>query len=148
MQKSTFPCRWSQAGRAFTLSSIICLLLRLTLLGQEPAHSPGWVVLPIEDYRSLHARAYPAEREPEAPTVDATLTRIDYDLRINNDVAAGRASLTIDVLKDGWVRIPIPPGLLVRDAQMDGRPVALTSGEKGGVSALLNRAGRAILTLN
>src|SRR5262249_24035080 len=73
---------------------------------------------------------------------------IDYDLRINNDVAAGRAILTIDVLKDGWVRIPIPPGLLVRDAQIDGRPVALTSGEKGGMVALLNRAGRAILTLN
>jgi hypothetical protein len=148
MRKSKISCGWSQAVQAFPLSSIICFLLGLTLFGQEPAHSPGWVVLPIEDYRSLHARAYPTEREPEAPTVDATLTRIDYDLRINNDVAAGRASLTIDVLKDGWVRIPIPPGLLVRDAQIDGRPVALTSGEKGGMFALLNRAGRAILTLN
>src|SRR5262252_7186205 len=148
MQKLRISCLWSQLVRPFTFLSIICFLLRLTLLAQEPAHSPGWVVLPIEDYRSLHARAYPAEREAEPPTVDATLTRIDYDLRINNDVATGRANLTIDVLKDGWVRIPIPAGLLVRDAQIDGRAVALTSGEKGGMFALLNRAGRAVLTLN
>src|SRR6266403_3320731 len=32
---------------------------------QTPAHSPGWVVLPVDEYRTRHARAYPTEREPE-----------------------------------------------------------------------------------
>jgi len=55
-------------------------------------HSPGWVVLPVDEYRTLHARAYPTEREPEPPPVEATLTRVDYDLRINGDLASGRAA--------------------------------------------------------
>src|SRR5882724_8509278 len=85
------------------------------------AASPtGWVVVPVEEYQSLRARAFPTEREPDPPPVDATLTRVDYDLRIVGDLATGRASLTVDVLKDGWVRVPVPSGLLVREARLDG----------------------------
>src|SRR6266478_879293 len=111
---------------------------------QTAAHSPGWVVLPVDEYRALHARAYPTEREPEPPPVEATLTRVDYDLRINGDLASGRAGLTVDVLKDGWVRVPIPAGLLVREARLDGRLVSLVpmvGGKAGGqLSALLSAA--------
>jgi hypothetical protein len=118
---------------------------------QTAAHSPGWVVLPVEEYRTLHARAYPTEREPEPPPVEATLTRVDYDLRINGDLASGRASLTVDVLKDGWVRVPIPAGLLVREARLDGKLVSLVpivGGKAGGqLSALLSHPGRAVLVL-
>jgi hypothetical protein len=63
--------------------------------------------------------------------VEATLTRVDYDLRIDGDLAAGRASLTVDVLKDGWVRVPIPAGLLVREAKLDGKLVSLVPGGSG-----------------
>src|SRR6202171_455358 len=121
-------------------------------LGQPNSHSPGWVVLPVEEYRTLHARAYPIERDPEPPPVDATLTRVDYDLRIDGDLAAGRASLTVDVLKDGWVRVPIPAGLLVREAKLDGKLVSLVPGVAGKgsnqLSALLSRPGRAGLLLD
>jgi hypothetical protein len=115
------------------------------------AHSPGWVVLPVEEYRTLHERAYPTEREPEPSPVEATLTRVDYDLRINGVLASGRASLTVDVLRDGWVRVPIPAGLLVREARLDGKLVSLVpavSGKAGGqLSALLSHPGRAVLLL-
>jgi hypothetical protein len=137
-------------ARLFSLRLCVgsVFLFALTCFAQDAARSPGWVVLPIDDYRALHARAYPTEHEVEPPSVDATLTRVDYDLRINSDVAVGKANLTVDVLKDGWVRVPVPAGLLVREAQLDGKPVALASGEKGGLSALLSHAGRAVLTLN
>jgi hypothetical protein len=119
---------------------------------QTASHAPGWVVITIGDYKTLHAKAYPPEREPEAPPVDATLTRVDYDLRIDGDLAAGRASLTVDVLKDGWVRVPIPAGLLVREAKLDGKLVSLVPGvaAKGSnqLSALLSRPGRAVLLLD
>src|SRR5216684_1448338 len=105
---------------------------------QTPAHSPGWVVLPVEEYRALHARAYPTEREPEPPPVEATLTRVDYDLRINGDLASGRAGLTVDVLKDGWVRVPIPAGLLVREARLDGKLVSLVPTVGGKAGGLLS----------
>ena len=134
-----------------------CLLAALFIFavnsfGQTAAHSPGWVVLPVEEYRTLHARAYPAERDPEPPPVEATLTRVDYDLRILGDLATGRASLTVDVLKDGWVRVPVPSGLLVREARLDGKLVSLVpgaGGKAGGqLAALLSHPGRAVLLLD
>jgi hypothetical protein len=103
-------------GRSRPFVFLIALSFTAACLAQD-ARSVGWVVLPIDDYRSLHARAYPAEKGPEPSSVDATLTRVDYDLRINNEVATGKADLTVDVLKDGWVRVPIPAGLLVREAK-------------------------------
>src|SRR5262249_57659043 len=81
-----------------------------------------------------------------APPVDATLTRIDYDLHVDGDAVAGRAILTIDVLKDGWTKVQIPAGLMVRDARLDGRPLSLVEGPPPHI--LLSRAGRASVTLD
>jgi len=136
---------------------LACMLAALlfcaaTASGQTTTHAPGWVVITIGDYRSLHAKAYPPDREPESPPVDATLTRVDYDLRIDGDLATGRASLTVDVLKDGWVRVPIPAGLLVREAKLDGKLVSLVPGAAGKgtnqLCALLSRPGRSVLQLD
>jgi len=115
--------------------------------------STGWVVIPVEEYQQLRSRAFPGERPPEPPPVDATLTRADYDLKVNNagDLATGRASLTIDVIKDGWVRVAIPSGLLVREARLDGNLVSLApgvAGKAGQLSAVLSHAGRAVLLLD
>jgi len=137
----------SKRARLAAFFTALALSFATVCIAEETPHSPGWVVLPIDDYRSLHTRAYPPDHEPEPPSVDATLTRVDYDLRIGNEVATGKASLTVDVLKDGWVRVPIPPGLLVREAELDGKPVALAASDKGKMSALLSHAGRAVLTL-
>ena len=108
--------------------------------------------MPVDEYRALHAKAYPIERDPEPPPVEATLTRVEYDLRIDGELASGRASLTVDVLKDGWVRVPIPAGLLVREARLDGKLVSLVpsaSGKAGSqLSALLSHSGRAVLLLD
>ncbi len=89
---------------------------------------------------------------PSRPQIDATLTRVDYDLQIAGDLASGRATITIDVLNDGWVRVPIPSGLLVREARLDGKPLALAPGPPGRgsvpLTALLSKRGRAVLTLD
>lgn len=123
-------------------------------LAQTAIHNSasGWVVISVTDYRALHARAYPPDHEPEPLPVDATLTRVDYDLRIDGDLASGRANLTVDVLKDGWVRVPVPAGLLVREAKLDGKLISLVPGSigksAGHVSALLSHPGRAVLNLD
>lgn len=117
----------------------------------DPLHSAGWVVIPVEEYRTLHNKAFPVEPEPEQPPVEATLTRADYDLQVAGDLAIGRVSLTVDVLKEGWVRVAIPSGLLVREAQLDGKLLSLVSSgaSKGGqVQAVLSHPGRAVLLLN
>lgn len=134
-----------------SLFLLLCTLFFLAASGSaQEARSSGWVVIPVSEYRNLHSRAYPADQEPEASPVQATLTRVDYDLQIRGEVARGRVSLTVDVLKDGWVRVPIPSGLLVREARLDGKLVSLVaSGKSGGqLTAVLSHAGRSVLLLD
>jgi hypothetical protein len=72
----------------------------------------------VDQYRELRAKAFPRIAEPEPLPVDAPLTRVDYDLLISGDLATGNANLTIDVLKDAWVRVPIPGGPRLRQPSM------------------------------
>ena len=151
---------FERSKRALGYLSALTLLLSFSIaslwfsppaLAQESAHSPGWVVISVPDYHALRVKAFPAEREPEPPPVDATLTRLDYDLRADSDFASGTATLTVDVLKNGWVRVPIPSGLFVREAKLDGKPLSLASlsasKDAGQLSALLSHPGRAVITL-
>lgn len=114
-------------------------------------NTDGWVVLPVSEYAALRHAAFPAEAESPRPTVEATLSRLDYDLKVDGDLASGEARLTIDVIRDGWVRVPLPDGLMVREAKLDGREVSLVNHatEKGPGSAelLLSKTGRSVLTL-
>src|SRR5262245_36231613 len=136
--------------RALLVTIFVCALCIATRATAQTAPIPVppdvWVVLPVEEYCAIRGRSHPQRAQPAAPPVDSTLTRIDYDLRIENDTVAGRALLTIDVLRDGWTRVQIPAGLMVRDAQLDGQPVPLVEGPPPHV--ILSRAGRVVLTLD
>ncbi|HEY7188470.1 MAG TPA: hypothetical protein VH436_18060, partial [Vicinamibacterales bacterium] len=129
------------------IGTCVCAIAFATPAFAQTATTPdGWVVLPVDEYRALRDRANPQPPPPANPPVDATLTRVDYDLRADGDSIAGRALLTIDVLRDGWTRVQIPAGLMVRDARLDGQPVSLVEGPPPHV--LLSRAGRVVLTLD
>ncbi len=126
----------------------VCLALpgaAIRLHAQEPARSDGWVVIPVADYRALRAKAYPDDPAPVPPPVDAALTRLAYDLTLAGESITGTATADIDVLKDGWVEVLIPAGLLVRDARLDGRPVSLI--DQPSPHVLLSKRGRSQLTL-
>ena len=136
----------------FLLSSILCVVSIASISAQTGSSvSDGWVVLPVSEYTALKRAAAPAEPEPVAPPVEATLSRIDYDLKVDGDLATGEARLTVDVIKNGWVRIAMPDGLIVRDAKLDGRAVNLamnpTSKGPGRADLLLSKTGRSVLTL-
>src|SRR5262245_32447763 len=159
MRRSSFSIRSSFresviVSLSFALATLLLALVTAHAQDTAANHAAGWVVIPVEEYQALRARAFPGEREPEPPPVEATLTRVDYELGINvpGDLATGRASLTVDVIKDGWVRVAIPSGLLVREARLDGKPVSLVSGTPGKsgnqLSAVLAHAGRAVLVLD
>ena len=133
----------------------ICLTLLFVFVGANAQNTtpptPGWVVLPVSEYVALKRAAFPADTPPESPPVEATLTRIDYDLKVDGDIASGEARLTVDVIKDGWVRLAMPEGLMVREARLDGREVTLVARphEKGPAAGelLLSRTGRSVITL-
>jgi hypothetical protein len=113
---------------------------------QEAPRADGWVVLPIDEYRALRARAFPTTPDPAPPPVDAALTRVDYDLRVSGETVSGQARLTIDVLKQGWASVQVPPACscatrastAVRRARANGTPPRV----------LISRAGRSTLTLD
>jgi hypothetical protein len=124
---------------------LICYTSGTGLRAQTPSPPEGWVVLPVDEYRALRDRTLPTLPTPSS-AIDATLTRVDYDLRVGPESVAGTASLTIDVLRNGWVKVPIPAGLMAREARVDGLPVSLVEGTPPYV--LLPRAGRSIVTLD
>ena len=153
----------TSALRRFSLRSFVPCLVAASLVSfaaaaraeeksVEPLHMAGWVVIPVDEYRVLRAKAYPSDPTPEPLPLDATLTEVSYDLHVLGDLASGRATLTVDVLKDGWVRVPVPPGLLVREAHLDGKLVSLVPGTPGKAGthlcALLAHAGRWTLSLD
>ena len=111
-----------------------------------PAGGEGWVVLPVDEYRALRSRAFPAAPAPDPLPTDATLTRVDYELAAAGESVTGRAVLTIDVVKQGWTRVATPQGLMVSDARLDGRTVSIVDGAPPHV--LLSRPGRSVLTLD
>ena len=69
----------------------------------------GWVVLPVEEYRALRERANPPPPLPPAPPVDATLTRVDYDLRVDGESITGHTLLMIDVSRPAGHGSRFPP---------------------------------------
>jgi hypothetical protein len=131
------------------VATVLVALMANSARGQEPARTEGWVVLGLDEYRALRSRAFPSIPDPAPPPVEATLTRVDYTLRVNGDTVTGEARLTIDVIKQGWVSVQMPSGMLVRAARLvddRGRPLALVDGTPPRV--LISRAGRAVLSVD
>lgn len=118
----------------------------LAVTGAACLHAQsGWAVIPLKEYDQLRARVAPLAAAPAEPEFDATLTRIEYDLRVNGDQAAGRATLTVDVLSDAWAQVPMPTGLYVREARLQppGRAPLIVDG-----AAVFSKKGRSVLELD
>jgi hypothetical protein len=136
-------------GIQVTAALTICFAISAAHLEAQTAaasRTDGWVVIPVEEYRALRLRAFPPDRPPDPPPVDAALTRVEYELRVDGDAATGEARLTVDVLKTGWVSIEIPQGLLVRAARVDGRPIPVI--DTPAPHVLLSKPGRVVLSLD
>ena len=144
--------RLRRSASRLSLFLLLFFTLGIVQSSAQTATSPdGWVVLQVSEYTALKRAAFPAEPVPAAPPVEATLSRIDYTLKVDGDLAFGEAQLTVDVIKNGWVRIGMPNGLMVRDAKLDGQPVNLvmktTDKGPGSADLLLSKTGRSIVTL-
>src|SRR6476619_8502735 len=70
--------RASAVRVAFFACSLLCAAAQTPApqLSADLSHSPGWVVISVDDYQSLRAHAFPADRPPDPPPVDAPLTRL------------------------------------------------------------------------
>ena len=122
-------------------------LVVTSLVEAQEAPPRGWVVLSLDEYRALREKAEPPEPAPARPPVDATVTRVDYDLRLDGSSAVGEARLHLDVFGEGYVAVGIPDGLLIGGARLDGRPVALVElpSVPGGGPIVVKAARRQVL---
>ena len=84
--------------------SSLCAAIPVVAQAPTPTPAEGWVVLPVEEYRALRERAI-----PPAPPVDATLTRVDYDLRVDGESITGHTLLMIDVSRPAGHGSRFPP---------------------------------------
>ena len=80
-----------RARLVLAVALVCACFLRAVPVAQTTAPPDGWVVLPVDEYRALRDRANPPPPPIAPPPVDATLTRVDYDLRVDADTVAGRA---------------------------------------------------------
>jgi hypothetical protein len=108
---------------------LLCLLLALPALAQDD----GTVQIPVERYDTLIDKSRdPADVPPDAPgayalgqaTARATVTA-------SGDAASAQValSLTVQVLEDGWVGVPLlPPDAAVSEARVDGNAMQLVPG--------------------
>jgi len=108
--------------------------LAAPLTGQETA--PGHVQIPVEVYNQLVEQA----RDPKQPprpvparyalgNASIQLTVSDGGPRVSGQV---RVELSVDVLEDGWVLVPVlPPGTPVDSATIGGKPVQLVATPSG-----------------
>src|SRR5262245_47604469 len=127
-------------GRArLVLAAVVVSLCARDARAQTPTPAEGWVVLPVDEYRALREGAFPPPAIPAPPPVDATITRIDYELRADTDAVTGRVVLSVDVLREGFALVQLPPGLMAREASIDGQPVPIVEGPQAHV--VLSRAG-------
>ena len=90
----TLPLKKKTAFPLFTASLFALLFLSAaSSFAQTTAHSPGWVVLPVDEYRTLHAKAYPLNvtpsRRPSKPRSHASNTSC---VSIVNSLPAAPAS--------------------------------------------------------
>jgi carboxypeptidase family protein len=77
--------------RVAFLISVVLSALAARATAQTTAPPEGWVVLPLDEYKALREKALPVAPAPAPPPVDATLTRVDYELRVAGDAVTGRA---------------------------------------------------------
>jgi len=125
---------------------LVCLFYGAAGLVAQDGRSPGWIVIPASEYHALRSKALPPAPAPSAPEVEATLSRVDYTLQVAGGLATGQATLTVDVMSNRWVRVPIPEGILPRDARVEGKLVSLVRGP-GGMAVLLPNRGRSIVKI-
>jgi hypothetical protein len=124
----------------------LSIALALGLATAEPA---GHVQIPVEVYNSLVAAGTSAQRPAPAGyalgNARVTVTVKDAGARFG---AQAQAELTIDVLEDQWVLVPVlPSGTAVDSVTVGGAPVQLVAAPSG-LAWATNKKGSYAMSLS
>lgn len=79
------------------------------------------VFIPYEQFRRIWEKATREKVKKPLPPVPAVVTKAAYKLVVGNDVARGTGLLTVEVLTDDWVSLPLNLSrLALQEVKLDG----------------------------
>ena len=106
-------------------------------------HGRG-VFLPYEKFEELW-RAAEAKSRPDVkpqPPVDAVITEIDNEAAVAKDVVRVKAAVKIDLLAEGWLRVPLRlSDAAITSATLAGQPARIVGGG-GDIQLLVEKKGK------
>jgi hypothetical protein len=98
------------------------------------------VFLPYEKFQELWKAAQEKIPAPvdSGPPVQAVITQIENEARVERDVVRVSAKVTIDLLQSGWIEVPLRLNdAAVLSARIDGQPALLVGNQDGGQKLIL-----------
>lgn len=88
------------------------------------------------------AQAAAAKAEGKLP-VESLITSIDSEATVGRDVVLVKAKLSIELLNEGWTRLPLRLGdSAIRSAKIDGQPARIVRDDQGH-TLLVEKLGKA-----
>ncbi len=103
------------------------------------------VFLPYDQFQQLWkaARDNKQTKPPSESPVDAVITSVLNEASVQKDVVEVEATLTIDVIKKGWVQVPLRlKEAAIKSATIAGEPARITPAADGGYQLLIeNKEG-------
>jgi hypothetical protein len=104
------------------------------------------VFLPYEKFQELWkaARAKTAPPPEAKPPVDALVTEVAAVATVSEDVVTVEATVRIEVLKEGWVEVPLRLGdVALTGATLGEDPARIVADAKAGYKLLVEKEGEA-----
>jgi len=103
------------------------------------------VFLPYEKFQELWkaARAGAAPPTEAKPPVDALVTEVSAVATVSEDVVKVDAAVRIEVLKEGWVQVPLRLGdVALTGATLGDAPARIVADAKRGYNLLVEKTGK------
>ncbi|MEA3367221.1 MAG: hypothetical protein U9R68_03795, partial [Planctomycetota bacterium] len=104
------------------------------------------VFLPYEKFQELWkaARAKTAPPPEAKPPVDALVTEVSGVATVSEDVVTVEATVRIEVLKEGWVQVPLRlADVALTGATLGDEPARIVADAKTGYKLLVEKTGEA-----
>src|SRR5512138_3080827 len=100
----------------FALGAVL-LVASASFAQARPDSPPGTVTLPLADYDKLVDRAAHPPAPPERSPVPAVVSRADLQVRLSAADLRGTATVQVDVLREGRVKVPLLEGATLIEVQ-------------------------------
>ncbi|OYW16767.1 MAG: hypothetical protein B7Z55_13865, partial [Planctomycetales bacterium 12-60-4] len=107
------------------------------------------VFLPFQDYLRLWEKTWATRnRPPEQPPIGGVITSAKYVAKVEKDLVRVQAVFSLQVLKEGWVDIPIAFGeAAIGTVTAEPGPVLLRGTGNGTYALLFSKGGQHTVTI-